>query len=142
MEDAIFAARKSKDRSRKVGCVIVNERQTDLVRGWNGFPRGVNDDIDERHQRPDKYAFTEHAERNAIFNAAAEGVSLRGTTIYTSLMPCCDCARAIIQSGIRRVVTFEPTEGYRSDLFRDDISKTMFAEAGVQLDFLSHEPSV
>lgn len=139
LEEAQHAARKSKDQATKVGCVIVNDRHTDLVRGWNGFPRGVNDDIPERHLRPAKYLWTEHAERNAIYNAAAEGIALRGSTLYSSLMPCCDCARAIIQSGITRVVTVEPDwdDPHRKATSHHHVSKRLFEEAGVRLDFVS-----
>lgn len=141
MEDAHHASRKSKDKSTRCGCVIVNGRHTDLVRGWNGFPRGVNDDVAGRHERPTKYQWTEHAERNAIFNAACEGIALRGCTLYATLMPCCDCARAIIQAGIVRVVTYEPdwADPRSSATFHWDVSMQMFAEAGVSVDFLAAE---
>ena len=138
LEDADHVARRSKDRSRKVGCVIVNDRHTDLVRGWNGFPRGVNDDVDSRHDRPAKYRFTEHAERNAIYNAAAEGIALKGTTLYSTLYPCTDCARAIIQSGIKRVCTYEPSwDDEKLAVFNFRDSEAMFAEAGIVVDYVS-----
>lgn len=139
MDDAKHVARKSKDRSTKCGCVIVNDRLRDLVRGWNGFPSGVNDDVDERHERPAKYLWTEHAERNAIYNAAAEGVALRGCTAYVTLMPCCDCARAFIQAGIARVVTFEPDwkDPRSTATFHWDVAMTLLQEAGVRIDFLA-----
>ncbi|MCW8836697.1 MAG: CMP deaminase, partial [Rhodospirillales bacterium] len=60
----------SKDRSTKVGAVLVRPDRTPAPYGYNGFPRQVDDDIDDRHSRPDKYDWTEHAERNAIYNAA------------------------------------------------------------------------
>jgi dCMP deaminase len=97
-------AQWSKDRSSQFGCVIVDERQSVLSLGWNGFPRGINDEIEERHERPAKYLWTEHSERNAIYNAASSGVVLLGATLYVNGIPCADCARAIIQSGIHRVV--------------------------------------
>ena len=138
LEDAVWASRKSKDRSVKVGCVIVNDRQVDLVRGWNGFPRGVDDDVEERHQRPAKYDWTEHAERNAIYNAASEGVALRGATIYITHTPCADCARAIIQSGIKRVCTPVARQGAAGSMLAlpHDVTQSMFQEAGVQWDQL------
>lgn len=105
---ATLVASWSKDRSRKVGAVIVDDRQNLLAIGWNGFPRGVDDDVEERHERPIKYEFTEHAERNAIFNAAASGVGLIGSTIYLQWYPCSDCSRGIVQSGISNVVCGEP----------------------------------
>lgn len=132
---ARHAATKSKDRSVKVGAVIVGRGNAILSTGWNGFPRGVDDYVEERHERPTKYLWTEHAERNAIFNAASLGVPLWGSTLYTTLMPCCDCARAIIQSGIHLVVTPEP-EAARRCTSHHDVSSAMFAEAGVTVRIL------
>src|SRR5687767_12861962 len=97
----------SKDQSRKIGCVIVGDRQTLLSQGWNGFPRGVDDNVAERHQRPEKYTWVAHAEANAIYNAAANGIRVSGATIYSTLFPCVDCAKGIIQSGIKRLVTVD-----------------------------------
>jgi dCMP deaminase len=79
----LWISKKSKDQSSKVGSVIVDDRKVVISIGWNGFPRGVNDDIKERHQRPIKYKFFEHAERNAIYNAAANGHKTRGCIMYT-----------------------------------------------------------
>lgn len=102
----IYVSQKSKDRSTKLGAIIVGEDHSILSTGFNGFPRGVDDQNEEYHQRPTKYYTTEHAERNAIFNAAYHGVKLSGSTMYMPIYPtpCCDCTRAIIQSGITRIV--------------------------------------
>lgn len=98
-------AEKSKDQSVKVGTVIVGPDRDIRATGWNGFPRGVMDDPrSARNDRPDKYLWTEHAERNAIFNAARVGTPLQGCSIYLDWYPCSRCARAIIQSGIVEVV--------------------------------------
>lgn len=97
-------AKRSKDRSTRVGCVIVNQKNIPVALGYNGIPRNCNDDIDYRHQRPQKYFFFEHGERNAIFNAAREGIALEGCKIYITAPPCVDCSRAIIQSGIIEVI--------------------------------------
>ena len=94
----------SKDRSTKVGCVIVGAANQMLASGYNGFPRGVDDDVDARHERPAKYFWTEHAERNAIFNAARTGTALEGSVMYLPWFPCCDCARAIAQAGVAVLV--------------------------------------
>ena len=119
----------SKDRSRQFGAVIVDERQTMVAMGWNGFPRGINDDVDERHERPDKYLWTEHAERNAIFNAASNGVKTAGCTMYVRWYPCAQCARAIIQAGISKIVCTEPDweDATYGEEFK--ITREMFAEA-------------
>ncbi len=126
----------SRDRSRQVGCVIVDDRQVLVSVGWNGFPRGINDDIECRHDRPAKYRWTEHAERNAIYNAAAKGVSTFGCTIYLPWCPCTDCARAIIQSGISDVVCVTPDGN--DPRWGEDMETTlvMLLEAGVKLRFV------
>lgn len=128
IEAAQFFSSWSKDRSRKIGCVIVDDRQALLSQGWNGFPRGVDDTIEERHVRPEKYLWIEHAERNAIDNAAANGVRLRGATVYSTLFPCQDCARGIIQSGIARVVALKSVSDATYDFSK---SHAMLLEAGV-----------
>lgn len=93
----------SKDRSTKVGCVIVGPHREIRALGYNGFPRGADDTVECRHERPLKYRWTEHAERNAVYNATLTGTSLEGCTAYVTVYPCTDCARALIQSGVRDV---------------------------------------
>ena len=95
---------KSKDEKTQIGAVIVGEDNEIVSTGYNSFPRGISDDISERQERPEKYFWFEHAERNAIYNAARIGVSLKNSTIYlTSGLPCMDCARGIVNSGIKVV---------------------------------------
>jgi dCMP deaminase len=95
---------KSKDESTQIGAVIVGEDKEVLSTGYNSFPRGLDDSLKERQERPEKYFWIEHAERNAIYNAARIGVSLKNSVIYlTSGLPCMDCARGIVNSGIRTV---------------------------------------
>ena len=120
----------SKDKSTKVGAVIIGEDNEVVSIGYNGFPRGVNDDIDERHQRPEKYKWTEHAERNAIYNFARR--FLKGTKIFLPWIPCADCARAIIQCGISEVITdnIEIPDRWK-DNFKTSIM--MLEEAGVSI---------
>ncbi len=98
----------SKDRSRQVGCVIVGPDNEIRAYGFNGFPRGVDDDTEGRHARPAKYKWTEHAERNAIYNAARIGTPLQGCRMYLPWFPCMDCARALVQSGIVELICFKP----------------------------------
>ena len=106
MSLAYLIAWKSKDPSTKVGAVIVTREHSILSTGYNGLPRGCRDDLPERNERPIKYAWYEHAERNAIYNSAmVGGSSLLGTTMYTPGLPCVDCMRGIIQSGIALVIT-------------------------------------
>ena len=97
-------ANRSKDRSTRVGCVIVGPNNIPRALGYNGIPRNCRDDVEHRYFRPQKYFYFEHGERNAIFNAAREGVALEGCKIYIPAPPCVDCSRAIIQSGIVEVI--------------------------------------
>ncbi len=95
---------KSKDKSTQIGAVIVGNDNEVLSTGYNSFPRGLDDNKEERQERPEKYFWFEHAERNAIYNAARIGVSLKNSTIYiTSGLPGMDCARGIVNSGIKVV---------------------------------------
>lgn len=97
-------AKRSKDQNTKIGCVIVGPNHEIRTVGYNCFPRGLKDDLQERQERPAKYAFFEHAERNAVYNAARVGHALEDCTCYIPGLPCADCARALIQCGIREVV--------------------------------------
>jgi dCMP deaminase len=129
----------SKDRSTQVGAVIVGEDRSPGPYGYNGFPRFIDDDKAERHSRPTKYDWTEHAERNAIYNAARMGVALKGSTIYVTHVPCADCARAIIQVGITRVVTDASCmEGGFAERWSDaaEITREMLAEANVPIELV------
>lgn len=132
---------KSKDPSTKVGAVITGPEKQIISTGFNGFPRGVNEHAGYRWERPLKYKFVEHAERNAIYNAARHGTMLRGSTLYLVGMgpptaPCIECTKAIIQSGIIRVVgsAFKPlTTGEGVPAWVDDLqfSLELLKEAGV-----------
>lgn len=98
-------AQLSKDRSTKVGAVAIGGSGDIRAMGYNGIPRGADDLVEARHERPEKYHWFEHAERNLIYNAARVGVPLEGCTLVVSgLFPCMDCARAIVQAGFRAVV--------------------------------------
>lgn len=103
LDQARTIATWSKDRSRGVGCVVTRDNRI-LASGYNGFPPGVNDEVPERHERPAKYLWTEHAERNAIYQAARMGIALEGATMYGSAPPCAPCTRAIGSAGIVRMV--------------------------------------
>lgn len=95
---------RSKDQSSKIGAVIVGPGHEIRSTGYNGFPRGMNDDDIAKQERPLKYKYFEHAERNSIYNAARFGASIEGCTMYCPWPPCSDCARAIIQAGIKKLV--------------------------------------
>ena len=90
----------------------------------------------ERLERPEKYLWMEHAERNAIYNAARHGTQMQGCTLYVELLPCMDCARAIVQAGIREVVVDgHRVREYWSEQYTPHFEhiRTMFREAGVAL---------
>ncbi len=130
----------SKDRSTKTGCIIVGDARQILSGGYNGFPRRVDDNVDERHERPEKYLWTEHAERNAIYNAARHGIALEGAAMYVPWFPCADCARAIIQSGITILVTRELESGDPLlERWKDhhEVSRVMLEEAEVTVRFFT-----
>ena len=98
----------SRDRSKKVGAVITDKTGAVRAIGYNGFPKGASEENDSRHERPAKYLWTEHAERNAIYEAARIGISLDGCTMYVPWFPCMDCARALVQAGMKRLVAIRP----------------------------------
>lgn len=135
---ANHVATRSKDRSTKVGCVIVGPDNEVRSTGYNSFPRGINDNAPERHERPEKYLWTEHAERNAVYNAARVGTPLKGCRAYLPWFPCMDCARALVQSGIVELVAHEPedNERWREDFAR---ARVLFDEAGVKVRFVCEE---
>lgn len=135
---AELIAKKSKDRSTKVGCVIVGPDNEVRSTGYNGFPRGVADEEDARHDRPVKYDFMEHAERNAIYNAARVGIPTKDCTLYLNYepCPCSDCTRAIIQSGIRRVIgPSRPFPG-KGEHWKENMANSgiMLQEAGIETE--------
>lgn len=135
LPDARAAQGRSKDRSTQVGAVVVDDDFNLRISGYNGFPRGVDDDIDTRHARPEKYRYTSHAEENCVAQAARTGTSLLGCTmIVTSLFPCSTCARLIIQAGIKRILAPTVTANARWD---DEavFAMEMLSEAGVKVEY-------
>jgi len=130
---ALHIATWSKDQSSKVGCVIVGPDNEVRSTGYNGFPRGANDGVASRYSRPDKYLWTEHAERNAIYNAARAGISLDGCSMYLPWFPCVDCARAVVQTGIRVLVAAVPDWNDEQWGTHFRVAKELFDEVGIQL---------
>ena len=127
---ALLASMRSKDPNTQVGACIVDSNNIILSTGYNGFPTGCSDDKFpwERSGEDTKYPYVVHAELNAILNSG--GKDLRGASIYVALFPCNECAKAIIQSGIKEVV-------YLSDKYANEkttiASKRMLQAAGVKL---------
>lgn len=126
---------KSKDRSTKVGCVIVGPNNEVRTTGYNGFPRGANDNIDARHQRPLKYKWIEHSERNALYNAARNGIKTDGCRLYIHHFPCTDCVRGLWQSGIVEIITRAPEPAsihYTEDF---EISQEIIKDIGIKIRY-------
>lgn len=120
----------SKDPSTKVGAVITDGWRTVLGHGYNGFPIGVCDLEERYNDRPTKLAYTVHAELNAILNSHSD---LAGATIYVwPLFTCNECAKAIIQSSICRVVAPKPNEERFAAAY--EVAKQMYQECGVTYD--------
>lgn len=127
---------RSKDRSTKVGAVFVGPDNEIRSTGYNSFPRGLRDNVEARHERPEKYLWTEHAERNAIYNAARMGTCLKGCRVYIPFAPCMDCARGIVQVGCTEVIAGVIDEN--SPLYQrwqEDFKRVgpLFDETGVKL---------
>jgi len=141
MSIAALVSMKSKDQKTHHGAVIVGHNNEIRSTGYNSFVRGLNDNVPERQERPEKYHWFEHSERNAIYNAALHGVSLEGCTMYVSGVPCTDCARAIIQSGIKVVVALKKWDEVDSKLWSEHTVRTleMFKETGVRLEYYEGE---
>ena len=121
----------SKDPSTKVGAVAVGPKRNVLAQGYNGFPRGIFDYAERYNDKPTKYMYVVHAEMNVIYNATYNGVSLDGASLYVyGLPPCSECAKGIIQVGIKEIIT--ETQGIPKK-WEDswNFSKSMFDEAGV-----------
>lgn len=123
----------SKDPSTKVGAVTVGRKKEVLSQGFNGFPRGILDTEERYQNRETKYKFVVHAEMNAIYNATYSGASLDGATLYVYGLPICsECAKGIIQVGIKKVV-IEKSKELNNWNASVELSKAMFIEAGVAL---------
>ncbi len=139
---AILASQRSKDPNTQVGACIVNDDNKIMSVGYNGFPRGCSDDEFpwEREGEVDsqtKYPYVCHAELNAILNSGTN--NLFGCRIYVALFPCNECAKAIIQSGIKEVI-------YISDKYRDTdlvkASRRMLTSAGVKLTHFKSDKNI
>ena len=128
---------KSKDDRTQIGAIIVGKDKEIVSTGYNSFPRGIDDFRKDRQERPEKYFWFEHGERNAIYNAARIGVSTKGCTMYLSCgVPCSDCARGIINAGIVRIFC-ERGGGAKGPKWAESAERSwmMFDEAGVEVNF-------
>ena len=133
MSLAHLSAVRSKDPSTQVGAVIVDSNNRVVGLGYNGFPRGCDDNKFPCEYLDTKYAYVVHAELNAILNA---NKLIENCRLYVSLFPCNECSKAIIQSGIKEII-------YESDKYKDldqfKASKKMLEAAGIKLRQLDYE---
>ena len=128
---AILSSKRSKDPSTQVGACIVNKDKKIVGIGYNGFPHGVDDDSfpwgKEGNYVDTKYPYVVHAEPNAILNSTT---SLVGCTIYVTLFPCCECAKLIIQSGIKEIVYISDKNAHEESTIA---SKRLFEAASIKI---------
>ena len=128
----------SKDRT-KIGAVIVDENKRILSQGYNGFPRGIEDNPSRLNDRETKLRYVVHAEMNCIYNACHSGVSLNGSTLYVTGLPICsECAKGVIQAGVKRAVmkfSFELLTGPWGESWMT--SQALLTEANVYYEILN-----
>lgn len=138
MDMARMVATWSKDPSSQIGAVAVNDERRILATGYNGFPKGIDDSEERLNNRAEKYPRIVHAEMNALMNALYSGVTLKDATLYVHGLPVCsECAKCVIQAGVRRVVipSYDNTPGNWLDVWENQ-SAPMFKEAGVLVTIL------
>jgi dCMP deaminase len=134
----------SKDPSTKVGALFIYPGTLQILSmGYNGMPRCIDETIQARWDRPLKYKFVEHAERNAIYNAVQSGTGLKDSICIVSKLPCADCARGIIQSGCILIISLDFNDEDPELIARWkpdwDVSLIMFREAGIRIIFLTKQ---
>jgi dCMP deaminase len=122
----------SKDPSRKIGAVAVGSKGQILSQGYNGFPRGIDDSVERYNDKETKYRYVVHAEMNVVYNATYNGISLDGATLYVTGLPVCsECAKGIIQTGVKRVV-MRATDVPEKWFVSFATTAKMFNEAGIE----------
>lgn len=144
MDDARWLAlcaskgQESSDPRTKIGCIIIAPDGNILSASCNDYPRGTLRGIGERAEAPLKYVWFEHAERNAIYLAARQGLPTEGCTMFVELIPCIECARAIIQAGIIQVVINQDRcVEYQGSKYSGEVptAMAMLAEADIGVRF-------
>ena len=123
----------SKDPSTQVGCVVVGPDREIRSTGFNGLPRGIEDNDERLNNREIKYPLICHAEENAIMHAARIGISLKDCTAYVTWPPCTRCARSLIQAGISTIIYPENTEIPERWMVDFNLSLNMLKEANINL---------
>lgn len=137
---AYSIAEKSKDTSSKIGSILVKNNFITSA-GYNGMPIAINDNLSYRYEKPEKYFWFEHSERNAIYAAARNGLNTSGSHLYTLSIPCNDCARGCIQAGVHKITYHLQHNNIfisQNDKWAESTKRSlsMFLEAGVEINFL------
>lgn len=144
MRMVYLCSSKSKDPSTQIGAVNVIDKQV-LSTGYNGICRDVEDSIPSRLVAPEKYFWFEHGERNSCYSAARKGIKLEGATMYTQDIPCSDCCRAVVQSGIKELIIHKQWHDIWADMQGNnwhesqDRSCQMLEEAGIPIILFDQE---
>lgn len=137
LEVAKLVSTWSKDPSAQIGAVIVGDKQQIIAQGYNGFPRGVKDYKFRLFQRDVKYKYIIHAEMNALMNSIHNGANTNGATLYVSGLPVChECAKMVIQAGIKRVIMDTPIKNTDKWGESGTLALSMFREAKVKYKFI------
>jgi dCMP deaminase len=136
MSVALLSSFRSKDGHMQNGACIVGKGNTIIGMGYNGLPRGLNDENknywndDDKSILNSRHTYVVHAEKNAIYNSTNQ--DLENSTLYTTFYPCNICAQAIIQVGIKKVIYLRKKENTQNHLDRNKVVKNMFKECNVE----------
>ena len=128
----------SKDPSTQCGCVLVKNKRI-LSVGYNGFPSNISDSLDRYQNREFKLAAIVHAEKNSLFNAAKNGSTTEGCTAYVTWPPCSQCASALIQAGVSKVICPDPYKAPERWKANFIIASSLLYEAGVTVIYYSEK---
>jgi len=142
MLEAYTAASKSKDTRTQVGACVVGPDKEIRSKGYNGPCRGEDDNNLLIYEKPLKNYLMEHAERNAIYNLARVGISGKGCTIYCTLYPCVECARAIIQTGMLCVVVHDKFSKYENLNHSQIAALELFGRLKISVRFWTGNPKI
>ncbi len=123
----------SKDPSKQIGAIAISDSSKVLATGYNGFPKGISDTPERLSDRPTKYKYMVHAEMNLIYNATYNGVSLDGSTVYVYGLPVCsECAKGLIQVGVKKVIMKIDTEIPEKWKESFEFTTQLFKEANIE----------
>lgn len=127
---SVMVSTWSKDPRTKIGSIIVAPNGQVISQGFNGFPRGIEDTDERLNDRPTKHKLVVHAEVNSILSACYNGFSLKDCSLFINSLCCAECAKVIIQSGIKKVYMIERDSNFWNE--SHDLSLNMFKECGVE----------